>query len=80
MELLAVGLGCALGAVCRYLLETGLNGWLADPLSILIINCCGCFLMGLFTAIIENRQPSKSLSKFLTTGFCGGLKIGRAHV
>ena len=31
MELLAVGLGCALGAVCRYLLETGLNGWLADP-------------------------------------------------
>ena len=73
MELLAVGLGCALGAVCRYLLETGLNGWLADPLSILIINCCGCFLMGLFTAIIENRQPSKSLSKFLTTGFCGGL-------
>ena len=62
MELLAVGLGCALGAVCRYLLETGLNGWLADPLSILIINCCGCFLMGLFTtASVDSHQRIRRL-------------------
>lgn len=73
MELIAVGFGCALGAVCRYLLENGLNTWTMDPISILVINCMGCFLMGLFTAIIERREPSKIMAKFMTTGFCGGL-------
>lgn len=73
MELLAVGIGCAIGAVCRYLLETGINNFAIDAVSILIINCLGCLLMGLFTGIIEKRQPSKNISKLLTTGFCGGL-------
>ena len=73
MELIAVGFGCALGAVCRYLLENGFNNWTMDPISILVINCVGCFLMGLFTAIIERREPSKAMAKFMTTGFCGGL-------
>lgn len=73
MELLAVGIGCAIGAVCRYLLEAGINNFAIDAVSILIINCLGCLLMGLFTGIIEKRQPSKNISKLLTTGFCGGL-------
>lgn len=73
MELLAVGIGCAVGAVCRYLLETGINNFAIDAVPILIINCFGCLLMGLFTGIIEKRQPSKNISKLLTTGFCGGL-------
>lgn len=72
-ELLAVGFGCAVGAVARY----AINGWLddvmMDALAILIINLLGCLLMGVFTGWIASRRPSPTLAKMLTTGLCGGL-------
>ncbi|MUH60176.1 fluoride efflux transporter FluC [Bifidobacterium canis] len=69
MELLAVGIGCAIGAVCRYLLEAGINNFAIDAVSILIINCLGCLLMGLFTGIIEKGSPRKIFQNCLPQVF-----------
>ncbi|WP_253610934.1 FluC/FEX family fluoride channel [Bifidobacterium pseudolongum] len=71
--LLAVGAGCAAGAIARFLLGIWFGHAMMDALSICIINLLGCLLMGVLTSIIEMRQPSAIWAKTVTTGFCGGL-------
>lgn len=72
-ELLAVGIGCAMGAIMRFLLGVWLRHGMIDALAICIVNLLGCFLMGLLTSVIEARQPATMWAKMMTTGFCGGL-------
>lgn len=74
MNLLAVGLGGALGAICRYLLGQILpklgSGF---PLATFAVNIIGCFAIGLVVSIAgkySNIDPRLIL--FLQTGICGG--------
>ena len=74
MNLLAVGLGGALGAVCRYLIGLVIpkldSGF---PLATFAVNLIGCFVIGLIVGILGkhgNLEPRLVL--FLQTGICGG--------
>ena len=74
MNLLAVGLGGALGAVCRYLigqvvpkLDSG------SPLGTFVVNLIGCFGIGLIVGFVGRHSGlDPRLVLFLQTGICGG--------
>ena len=74
MNILAVGLGGALGAVCRYLLGQVIpklgSGF---PIATFAVNLIGCFAIGLVVELAgkhSNIDPRVIL--FLQTGICGG--------
>ena len=72
---LAVGCGGFIGAASRYLLSMLINRYNTSsfPISTLIINILGSFIIGLLTEIlIYNYQNNKKLQLFLTTGILGG--------
>lgn len=74
MNCLLVGLGGAVGAVCRYLLSllpiTEKGGF---PVKTLCINLLGCFIIGLIaSAVGKGRNIDPRLVLFLKTGLCGG--------
>lgn len=71
--LLAVAGGGAIGSVARYvigvlLLRAG-NGF---PVSTLLINVVGSFLIGLFARLFEAADHHQVLRVALTVGICGG--------
>ena len=75
MNALAVGCGGFIGAVFRYLLSIFINRFNTNgfPISTLIINVLGSFLIGLLTQVLINSYPNnKKLQLFLTTGILGG--------
>lgn len=70
-----VALGGLLGAVARY----GMQGLVyrlapvAFPVGTLAVNVAGCFLVGVFLSLAQERMLlSAAWRIFLTTGFCGG--------
>jgi len=72
---LAVGCGGFIGAISRYLLSMFINRVNTNsfPISTLIINVLGSFLIGLLTQLLINSYPNnKRLQLFLTTGIFGG--------
>ena len=74
MNILAVGFGGALGAVCRYLLGQVIpklgSGF---PLATFAVNLLGCFAIGLVVGIAgRNTDIDPRLILFLQTGICGG--------
>lgn len=74
-QLIAIGLGGAIGSVLRYLVQLGLSriSQLSFPLGTFIVNILGCFLIGLFYAFFEkNASLSVDWRLFLITGLCGG--------
>jgi len=74
-RLLIVGAGGALGAMARY----GLSTWVARsferfPAGTLVVNVLGCFLIGVFMALVEeDRFFSQNVRLFATIGLFGGL-------
>lgn len=72
MSFFFVGLGGALGAICRYSLS--LITIKADfPLMTFITNLLGAFFIGLIAGLAsKNKSISPNLILFLKTGFCGG--------
>lgn len=67
----AFALGGGLGAVFRYLLTTAVTH--RFPLSTLLVNVSGCFLLGLgLTALVEAPGPFTAENRRLFVGFCGG--------
>jgi fluoride exporter len=69
---LLVGLGGAIGAICRYLLSYAnkTNGF---PFSTLMINVTGSLIIGVVLALSnKNYLISDNLKLFLATGICGG--------
>ena len=73
---LSVGAGGALGAMARYGVAIwmvgrfGQAGWMAT----LAVNMVGCFLMGIFAALLASSvYISEPLKSFLSIGFLGGL-------
>jgi len=74
VNILAVGLGGALGAVCRYLLGQVIpklgSGF---PLATFAVNLLGCFAIGLVVGIAgRHTDIDPRLILFLQTGICGG--------
>lgn len=75
MNALAVGCGGFIGAVSRYLLSIFINRYNISsfPISTLIINVIGSFLIGLLAQLLSALCPeNKRLQLFLTTGILGG--------
>ncbi|AEY66388.1 fluoride efflux transporter CrcB [Clostridium sp. BNL1100] len=75
MNALVVGLGGFIGATSRYLLSSFINrsGNCGFPVSTLIINILGSFLIGLLTELLAALCPdNKKIKLFLTTGILGG--------
>ncbi len=73
--LLIVGLGGFLGSSTRYLVQkyVSLTFHTSFPLSTLLINLVGCFLIGILFGISNKYDMmSAEVRLFLTTGFCGG--------
>ena len=70
-QLLLVLLGGGLGSVCRYLVSDITPKYYKGnfPLSTFIVNIVGCFVIGIFAAILGMNH---SLNAFLVSGFCGG--------
>ncbi|QNU65472.1 fluoride efflux transporter CrcB [Ruminiclostridium herbifermentans] len=70
-----VGCGGFIGAASRYLLSLLINRYNTStfPVSTLIINILGSFLIGLLVEILAVQNPNnKKLLLFLTTGILGG--------
>lgn len=76
MQWLAVAVGGALGALCRFVISTY---WLPVtgnrfPTGTLIVNILGCFLVGAFYVVfVEKGLLPAAWRPFLITGFLGAL-------
>ena len=71
--LLAVAGGGAVGSVARYLIGVVLErSSSAFPVSTLLINVLGCFLLGVFARLFETPDHNQLLRIALTVGICGG--------
>lgn len=71
--LLAVAVGGAAGSVARYLI--GVLLWRSSatfPLSTLLINVAGSFLIGLFAKLFDAPDHQPLLRLALIVGVCGG--------
>ena len=71
---LAVGCGCFVGGILRYLLTLLLPG-AADgrfPWSTFAANTLGCLLIGLLSGWLSRIAAPDTLRLFLTVGLCGG--------
>ena len=76
MEVLIVAIGGGIGAASRYLVSNwSITKFGADfPYGTLIVNLIGCFIIGLFMAlVIERLNVSPYWRLFVTVGFLGGL-------
>ena len=73
LQILAVSVGAAAGALARWWAGRWLNGhWSGLPLGTLLVNCVGGLLIGVALACFE-RTPNELLRLLLVTGFLGGL-------
>ena len=71
--LLAVAFGGAAGSVARYVLGMLLlRASSGFPVSTLLINVAGSFLLGLFARLFDAPDQHQVLRVALTVGICGG--------
>lgn len=74
IKLFAVGLGGALGAVIRYEFDQLLhNANHSFPWGTLLANLLGCFLIGFFFKLFEDKIAHEHLRVMVMTGFLGAL-------
>jgi CrcB protein len=74
MNYLAIAVGGALGALCRYGAGKGIQGTAAGefPLGTLVVNLVGCLVMGIAFQKIESGQFTSEAAKlFVLTGLLG---------
>ena len=79
-NLLAVACGGAIGASLRYLVSVGFaytlavnNPFAPFPVSTLVINLVGCFLMGFLATMFSQMGPETATWRsFATVGLLGG--------
>lgn len=73
-ELLVVGLGGFLGAIARYGLSGLVHRWYdgAFPLGTLVVNLLGCFVLGGFMTLVEERQLFAAHTRLFVTIGCLG--------
>ena len=68
---IAVGIGGATGAVCRYIV--GLYAAALGPCSTLLVNVVGSLLLGMLMGYSLKRKVKEWRKAGIGTGFCGGL-------
>jgi len=74
-SLLFVGIGGGIGSILRYLLQIfiGRHVPIVFPLGTFLVNCSGCFLIGMFYSLATKYTGfSPEWRLFLITGICGG--------
>ena len=74
IEILAIAVGGALGAVTRYLMGESVSLWLGTdfPWGILLVNVLGSLLIGvLFVLLVENHPGNTIWRSLLIVGFLG---------
>ncbi len=76
--ILAIALGGAAGAVCRYAVTGPIMGKLITdpqhprfPWGVLAVNLAGCLLIGIIAAALLDRPADDRLRFLLVTGFLG---------
>lgn len=74
LNIIAVGLGGFVGAVCRYLIGlVPINEVTVFPIRTFIINIVGCIVIGMITvAATKNNTLNPQMLLFLKVGVCGG--------
>ena len=74
LNILAVGAGGFLGAVCRYLIGlVPISETFVFPIKTFIINIVGCIVIGILAAAAtRNYDMSPQMILFLKVGLCGG--------
>ncbi|QDS97254.1 fluoride efflux transporter FluC [Adhaeretor mobilis] len=79
MNVLAIAIGGALGAVCRHGVNVACKAWLGVNFAYgtLAVNVLGCFLLGLLIPLSgttpSNARWSPAMHSALTIGFLGAL-------
>lgn len=75
-EILLIGLGGGVGAICRFLLSrfVQLSVGTSFPYGTLLVNVLGCFFIGVLSIFIFNRFPvwGAELRALLLVGLLGG--------
>jgi CrcB protein len=74
-SLLFVGIGGGIGSILRYSLSLfiGRNVPIVFPLGTFLVNCSGCFLIGVFYALASRYSWfNEEWRLLLITGICGG--------
>lgn len=74
LNILAVGVGGFIGAVCRYLIGlVPVNETLVFPIKTFLINVVGCMVIGLIAAVTsKNSSWNPQVVLFMKVGLCGG--------
>src|SRR3712207_7509359 len=73
MNMIIVGLGGAIGAICRYLITLlPVNPENGFSLKTFLINIMGSFVIGLVAALAAKHAMSPKMVLFLKVGVCGG--------
>ena len=68
---LLVGLGGAIGSMMRFGVQRIVN-LPGLPYGTLLVNLCGCFLIGLLWGLLSRKTMSEMTGLLLMSGFCGG--------
>jgi len=74
-DLFVIGLGGALGSICRYLVQVWADRYVTTsfPAGTLLVNLTGCLLIGLLYGLFtRNGGMGLEWRLFLITGICGG--------
>ncbi|GGH05099.1 putative fluoride ion transporter CrcB [Parapedobacter pyrenivorans] len=74
-QLILVGIGGGLGSMLRFLVSVSTSRFVHGtfPLSTLLVNLSGCFLIGVLVGIFSQPPHVGNNMRFLLiTGFCGG--------
>ncbi len=74
LNILSVGLGGFIGAVCRYLIGLiPINETINFPIKTFAINVIGCIVIGIITVVAaKNTSLNSHMLLFLKVGLCGG--------
>lgn len=72
--LLIVFAGSGLGGVARWTVQSLIIQRISSafPLSTLVVNITGCFIIGMIYGLSAGNELSNGWKLALTTGFCGG--------
>lgn len=74
-NIVAVGIGGAIGAICRFYVGIQVVKYFPHdlPLATLLVNLFGSFTIGILVALFLNFTPAEYIKAFLITGFLGAL-------
>jgi CrcB protein len=78
-----LGIGSLAGGYSRYILTGTIHKFFSPtfPYGTLIVNLTGCFLIGLFHSLAENKLMLGPQGRiFLMTGFCGAFTTFSAFI